>query len=319
MLKAFFHPKSLIFRMIVTGTLALWMVVNLKVLQMHSVVFKVSHIILSALGVLLYVFAIIPWYGREYKGLGIEEHFVNILVPTTYLLLFHNTLVFSGWPSATLCIALSCLFLGLLATNSILLFYHLKDGDKTPPAYFAANLYLKNQGKSLAAALVIAFLMWPGTAHSQWHGQNTWEFEGFLVTRPNDRWRIDNHKGTGTMQIKSLRHGEDIVISVQKKPGARKTVTPTKRHKKIWLKNFKEGLFQEFEQKGFRIVDVDYQEGKIFAQAVDKDRRYLLLACVFSKNDYRSEHLLISSVLDNNEYLEHRNNFLYVVHHTRPF
>lgn len=318
MLKAFFHPKSLIFRMIVTGTLALWMVVNLKVLQMHSVVFKVSHVILSALGVFIYVFAIIPWYGREYKGLGIEEHYVKILVPTTYLLLFHNALVFSGWPSATLCIALSCLFLGLLTTNSILLFYHLKDGDKTPPAYFAANLYLKNQAKNIAATLVIVFLIWPGTAHSQWHSQNTWQFEGFLVARPNDRWRIDNHKGTGTMQIKYLRHGEDIVISVQKKPGARKTVTPTNRHQKILLKKFKEGLFQEFEQTGFRIVDVDYQGQKIIARAVDKDRRYLLLACVFSKQDYRSNYLLFSLVLDNDDYLEHHKNFTYVVNHTLP-
>ena len=105
----------------------------------------ITHYGISGLGIILILFAFVPWYGFKYKGLGISGHYEKVLLPTTYLLLIYNLLTIYGLSIFTLNAILVLLFFFLISINFILLYYHFKDQGKTPPSYFAANLYLKDQ------------------------------------------------------------------------------------------------------------------------------------------------------------------------------
>ncbi len=79
----------------------------------------------------------IPWYAAEDRGQGIEEHFQKNLVPVAYLLVIINGLMFvwsKPWP---LLILATLFFLAMQIVNFILIYFHKKDTDLTPPSYFS--------------------------------------------------------------------------------------------------------------------------------------------------------------------------------------
>lgn len=142
----FLNFNSLAFKLSTLLTLLLW-VVNLTqgFSAPHSVA-GVSFLVLSAAGAFVAFFAHFPWYRGPYHGLGIEEHFRKMFVFSLYPFLIAN-LFFALWgPLLVLNLILILLLIFVLAINSLLLSYHFRDPDKTPPAYFAANLYLKEKG-----------------------------------------------------------------------------------------------------------------------------------------------------------------------------
>ena len=96
------------------------------------------------------LFGIIPWNGQnpEYRGLGIEEHYQQALCIHVYLLAIHSILRLTIASSVVfdaigIVVGIVFLFAGLM-----LLKYHLNDKDTTPPAYFAAELYLRNTNQN---------------------------------------------------------------------------------------------------------------------------------------------------------------------------
>jgi len=135
--------KSPLFKIIFISMLALWIGSFITIQKVFNL-FLVSHLLLSLLALTLTLFAFIPWYGRNYKGLGIEDHFEKILAVMTYLMIFDSALILMGLQSFVVEILLNIIFIIFLFVNITLLRYHLNDSDTTPPAYFAANLYLKD-------------------------------------------------------------------------------------------------------------------------------------------------------------------------------
>ena len=82
-----------------------------------------------------------PWYQKEDRGAGIEEHFEKTLVPIAYILVFTN-LIYHYWQASwPFLLFISLIFLIILSVNAILLYFHNRDKDQTPPSYFARNLY----------------------------------------------------------------------------------------------------------------------------------------------------------------------------------
>lgn len=130
--------NSLAFRLSIGLTFTLW-VINL-VQGSHW-----SFLILSVAEFLVAFFALFPWYRRPYRGLGIEEHFRKMLIFSLYPFLIANLLFYLWGPLLVLNLVLSFLLMILLVINFLLLSYHFRDPDQTPPAYFAANLYLKDK------------------------------------------------------------------------------------------------------------------------------------------------------------------------------
>lgn len=129
--------KNKFFKIIFVLSLFLW-ILNLYKLDLH-----ITFILLSILYGILVIFALIPWYGWKYKGLGIEDHFEKILVATTYLMFLINVLLFFGVEISFLNILFSVLFFALIILNGVLLSYHFRDNDPTPPGYFMTNKYLE--------------------------------------------------------------------------------------------------------------------------------------------------------------------------------
>lgn len=125
------------FKIIFVLSIFLWGF-NLYKLNLH-----IPFILLSVLYGILVVFALTPWYGWKHKGLGIEDHFEKILVATTYLMLLINALLFFGLEISFLNILFSVLFFVLIILNGVLLSYHFKDKDPTPPGFFTTNKYLE--------------------------------------------------------------------------------------------------------------------------------------------------------------------------------
>lgn len=84
---------------------------------------------------------LIPWYASKDRGAGIEEHFEKTLVPTSYIMVITNLLYFlwkSCWPFLLFTLPLLLLIIGV---NLILLYFHSRDKDPTPPSYFARSIY----------------------------------------------------------------------------------------------------------------------------------------------------------------------------------
>lgn len=142
-MKFLFYRKSIFFRIIFVCTLGLWAWNFLQIKDMGAPITFLSHIILSVLAALIIIFAFVPWYGFKYKGLGIDDHFEKILIPTTYILLIYNGLLYLGFSSLIFNVILSFILIVFLYVNITLLNYHLQDRDQSPPSYFAANLYLE--------------------------------------------------------------------------------------------------------------------------------------------------------------------------------
>lgn len=100
-------------------------------------------LILGCLATLIEGMALYPWYQRSCKGLGIEEHFENVSFLVVYLFFFVNVLKLFEISSIFLEVFLSVLFFLLLVTDLVLLRYHFRDKDPTPPAFYSKNLFLK--------------------------------------------------------------------------------------------------------------------------------------------------------------------------------
>lgn len=129
--------RDTFFKTIFVLSLCLW------IFNLYKLDLPITFITLSVLYGVLVIFALIPWYGWKHKGLGIEDHFEKILVATTYLMLLINTFLFFGLEVPFLNILFSILFFALIVLNGVLLSYHLKDKDPTPPGFFMTNKYLE--------------------------------------------------------------------------------------------------------------------------------------------------------------------------------
>lgn len=98
----------------------------------------IIYIILCALITLTRFF---PWYKPQDRGAGIEEHFEKTLVPTSYIMVVINA-VFIFWKNAwPLVLAGMPLLLVIISVNFILIYFHRRDKNPTPPSYFARSLY----------------------------------------------------------------------------------------------------------------------------------------------------------------------------------
>lgn len=137
------RTQSLLFKVIFLIMLVTWGF-NLTTLEIALTWSFGIQIALFVLSVALILFAFIPWHGKRYAHLGLNDHYQKILVIATYLLLINNVIAITDFSTHGFSIFLIALFVLAIAINFVLLLYHFKDKDKTPPAYFAANLYLKN-------------------------------------------------------------------------------------------------------------------------------------------------------------------------------
>ena len=93
------------------------------------------------LSLLFTLIRFISWNKSHNKGHGIEEHFEKILVPLAYILVVIHGTYFLGSKWWIFLMVGSLLLLPILYVNFILIYFHLKDKDKTPPGYFSRSLY----------------------------------------------------------------------------------------------------------------------------------------------------------------------------------
>lgn len=93
----------------------------------------------------LFICAWIPFYAKDFRGLGIEEHFGKLAGFASYLAFAVYLARLAGltplWVTLIL-IGLPLALLGLYV-NAALIGHHRKDLDKQPPSYFSAGLYQK--------------------------------------------------------------------------------------------------------------------------------------------------------------------------------
>lgn len=90
---------------------------------------------------LITVIRFIPWYHRKDRGAGIEEHFEKTLVPTSYIMVVANSLYFFWMKAWPFLVFIFPLLLLIMIVNGILLYFHKRDKNTTPPSYFARSLY----------------------------------------------------------------------------------------------------------------------------------------------------------------------------------
>ncbi|OVE81780.1 hypothetical protein BVY03_02735 [bacterium K02(2017)] len=145
MISLLINRQSTLSRLIILFTLLLWGYFFVYKTLLFSSSIHWSPLVFSLAAILLILFSFIPWYKSEYKGLGIETHFGHMSLIGTYLLLIYLILSFFGIHHISLTIIFSIILLSLNIINFILLKHHFNDNDQTPPAYFAANLYLKDK------------------------------------------------------------------------------------------------------------------------------------------------------------------------------
>ena len=101
--------------------------------KIHTGGVSLLYTVFAVQAFLLTAVRFIPWYAREDRGFGIEEHFQKIVVVVGYLLV----LTPDSWPFL---IFPNLFFLVLNAIAAVLIFFHFQDKDKTPPAFLSRSL-----------------------------------------------------------------------------------------------------------------------------------------------------------------------------------
>lgn len=145
-LKFFFnrHSGVVIILNVIGWVLNLWHLYHLSAQWGERGLFTgVTFLIYIFLCFLITLIRFIPWYPREHKGYGIELHFEKTLVPAGYTMVVTNIIYFlwrSCWPFLLFSILL---FLIIQSVNCILIYFHTKDKDPTPPSYSVRSLYKK--------------------------------------------------------------------------------------------------------------------------------------------------------------------------------
>ena len=95
------------------------------------------------LAFLITVIRFFPWYAKEDRGAGIEDHFEKTFVPVVYLLVIIE-LIFNLWMNCWPLLLFAAVFFTLiLYVNAILITFYFKDTDPIRTSFFARNLYLK--------------------------------------------------------------------------------------------------------------------------------------------------------------------------------
>lgn len=120
--------------------LHLWQVLKLPMQwDMRGFLTSCLYLLFVILGLSLVVVRFIPWYAKDSRGLGIEEHFEKTMVPVAYLLWISfllNSLFASPWFFYAL---VDVFFLVVQIVNAILLYYHFIDTDQSPPSFFTSH------------------------------------------------------------------------------------------------------------------------------------------------------------------------------------
>lgn len=90
---------------------------------------------------ILMVVRFIPWNPAADRGFGVEDHFSKTMIAVAYMQLVMHVVysIFDRpWPFLLFCIFL----LGLIhMVNFILLYFHFRDPDPTPAAYFSRQTH----------------------------------------------------------------------------------------------------------------------------------------------------------------------------------
>ncbi len=271
-MKNLINTKSLLFKIILLATLFLLGFQTKAFIADHSGLARIMGLCVIGLGVVNLIAGFIPWYGGQYKGLGIEQHIERAAILTTYLLLVNHILFFFGadvWPWQ---VFLMILFAAILILNLILIYYHLVDKDKTPPSYFAANLYLK--GFVLFFLFATPVLACPSP---QWLSANRVKLDNVTLTRPNDRWQLAlDHDDTSFANLVYTTNGANPKIRID--------VTETdytfsaKRLKNPnWQKKFEKNMLAAFRKQGFAFNQNKVTENSLSAQGTNAQDQNILV------------------------------------------
>lgn len=143
-MRLFYSLKSPLYWFIILSAIVLW---SYRIYQSNPLLPHIDwfFLIYSACNLMMLCFALIPWSGLAYKGLGVDDHFEKIASPFMIIWLLQGIFPLEAPLSDIINGAFSVLMGIFLIINFILLSYHFKDKDPTPPGYFGANLYLKDQ------------------------------------------------------------------------------------------------------------------------------------------------------------------------------
>lgn len=142
MLKLFWR-HGIFYRLLTGLAWLLWLVNLLDVVMLGRYEWNTQvFFVFGFLAVILEMMALIPWYRGGHRGSGIEEHFEHTAVPMIYLFLTGNVLRVIDLPVIGFEVTAAGFFLLFLAFNLVLLVYHFRDEDTTPPAWFSKNLFL---------------------------------------------------------------------------------------------------------------------------------------------------------------------------------
>lgn len=102
-------------------------------------------LVFAAFSLFITVTRFVPWYAKQFRGFGIEEHFEKTLVPTSYIMVVSG-IIYRLWETCwPLLLTVNLLLVVIISVNFILLYFHFRDHDPLPPSYFAQNLHAKGE------------------------------------------------------------------------------------------------------------------------------------------------------------------------------
>lgn len=139
MLELFFNRKG----RFLNGVLLVACVLNvLQVLKLpvqwseRGFLVSVSYLFFIILAFSITIIRFFPWYTKESRGSGIEEHFEKVLVPVAYILLIGFVMMFFFKSPWLYFVLMDIFFIAVLSVNATLIYYHFIDMDPTPPSFF---------------------------------------------------------------------------------------------------------------------------------------------------------------------------------------
>lgn len=133
-LKFFFNRRgAVVWGLLVSGWV--FLILNLLKIETQS---PTSHFFLWLLvgqAFLITSTRFFPWYAKADRGYGIEEHFEKTMVPLAYILSLGG-IVFWAVPNWGILVFSNVLLIPIWVVNFILIHFHYRDHDQTPPSFF---------------------------------------------------------------------------------------------------------------------------------------------------------------------------------------
>lgn len=161
------------------------------------------------------------------------------------------------------------------------------------------------------------------TVNVKWQSHNHLIIPDYKLElkRPNDRWKVQIVEDQNILALVYAKSRKNLKIEVSET-----LALPNQnfRYKKSWYtrrerETLKKTILRPFLEQGFQFYRFDLEKDFALAEATNAKREILLIKILFKKRYYREGYYSLSLRISRKDYLNFKDDFLYMAEHFQFF